>query len=230
MKPIVISLGGSIVSRDTLELDFIEKFSRMLGNSHSYDKFGIVVGGGRLARTYISSLKKYNINDNILDEIGINATRMNALAVSTFLESVNSKIPTTVNDASELLAIYRHVVMGGTEPGHTTDTVATLLAERIGAGVLINATSVDGVYTEDPRKDSGAEKYSYLSYDDAIKLAVDKSIGAGPNVFMDITALNIAKRSSLKVCVIDGTNLKEYERVMSGEDISGTVIGPGDKK
>lgn len=225
MKPIVISLGGSIISKDTLELDFIEKFSRMLEIERNYDKFGIVVGGGRLARTYISSLKKYGINDNILDEIGINATRMNALAVSTFLKSVNFKIPTTVNDASELMAIYRHVVMGGTEPGHTTDTVATLLAERIGAGILINATSVDGVYSDDPRVDRNARKYSGLTYDEAIKLAVDKSIGAGPNVFMDITALNIAKRSSLKVFVIDGTNLDEYTRIMKGEKISGTIIG-----
>lgn len=224
MKPIVISLGGSIVSKDTLQLEFIEKFSKMLSKTTEFDRFGIVVGGGRLARTYISSLKKYGINDNVLDEIGINATRMNALTVSTFLDNVNSKIPTTVNEASELVAIYRHVVMGGTEPGHTTDTVATLLAERIGAKTLINATSVDGVYTDDPAKDSDARKFDHLSYDEAIRLAVDKSIGAGPNVFMDITALNIAKRSSLKVCVIDGTNLDEYDKIMRGKAISGTVI------
>ncbi len=225
MKPIVISLGGSIISRETLQLEFIEKFSRMLAKSEKFDKFGIVVGGGRLARTYISALKKYRINDNVLDEIGINATRMNALTVSTFLDNVNSKIPTTVNEASELMAIYRNVVMGGTEPGHTTDTVATLLAERIGAGMLINATSVDGVYSDDPRKDSNAKKFDRLSYDEAIRLAVDKSIGAGPNVFMDITALNIAKRSSLRVFVIDGTNLDEYSKIMKGESVNGTVIG-----
>lgn len=224
MKPVVISLGGSIISKDMLQLEFIERFTKMLAGIKEYDRFGIVVGGGMLARTYISALKKYGINDNVLDEIGINATRMNALTVSTFLEDVNLKIPTSVNDASELLSFYRHVVMGGTEPGHTTDTVATLLAERIGAKVMINATSVDGVYTDDPRKNSKAEKIDHLSYDEAIKLAVDKSIGAGPNVFMDITALNIAKRASLKVCVIEGTNLNEYQNVLKGGKISGTVI------
>jgi Uridylate kinase len=57
--------------------------------------------------------------------------------------------------------------MGGTEPGHTTDTVAMLLAERIGANVMINATSVDGVYTADPRKDSSARKLENLDYDSA---------------------------------------------------------------
>ncbi len=225
MKPIVISLGGSIISKEGLQLEFIKKFCGMLGNVQEYDRFGIVVGGGMLARTYITSLKKYKINDNVLDEIGINATRMNALTVSTFLTDVNSKIPTTVNDASELVSQYRHVVMGGTEPGHTTDTVATLLAERIGASIMINATSVDGVYSDDPRKNSNAMKYDHLSYDDAIRLAVDKSIGAGPNVFMDITALNIAKRSSLRVFVIDGTDLAEYQNVMQGKKTSGTVIG-----
>lgn len=224
MKPVVISLGGSIISKDMLQLEFIETFTKMLAGIKEYDRFGIVVGGGMLARTYISALKKYGINDNVLDEIGINATRMNALTVSTFLEDVNMKIPTSVNDASELFSLYRHVVMGGTEPGHTTDTVATLLAERIGAKIMINATSVDGVYTDDPKKNSKAEKIDHLSYDEAIRLAVDKSIGAGPNVFMDITALNIAKRASLKVCVIEGTNLKEYQNVLSGRKISGTII------
>ncbi len=224
MKPIVISLGGSIISKETLQLEFIERFSRMISDVTEYDRFGIVVGGGMLARTYISSLRKYGINDNVLDEIGINATRMNALTVSTFFRDVNQKIPTTVNDASEIISMYRHVVMGGTEPGHTTDTVATLFAERIGADTLINATSVDGVYTDDPRNNPKARKLPHLSYDEAIRLAVDKSIGAGPNVFMDITALNTAKRSSLKVCVIDGTNLDEYMKIMRGEKISGTII------
>ena len=61
------------------------------------------MGGGSLARTYISALREYHVNDNILDEIGINATRMNALALSSFLPDSNSKIPSTVNDAAEFL-------------------------------------------------------------------------------------------------------------------------------
>ncbi len=224
MKRVVISLGGSIISMEKLNLEFMERFSKMLEGINGYDGFGIVVGGGRLARTYISDLRRYNVNDNILDEIGINATRINALAMTTFLNDVNSKIPTTVNDAAEMMHDYRYVVMGGTEPGHTTDTVAMLFAERINAEIMINGTSVDGVYSADPRKDKNARKIDKMSYDDAIKLSIESSIGAGSNVFMDITSLSIAKRSRIKIFVINGLNINEYENVLYNGRCNGTVI------
>ena len=136
-----------------------------------------------------------------------------------------TKIPITVNAAAEMAHSYRHIVMGGTEPGHTTDTVSVLLAERIGADIVINATSVDGVYSADPRKSPDARKFSRISYDDAIKLSINASIGAGPNVFMDITSLNIAKRSSIEIHVVNGLDLNVYSRILSGVEHDGTVIG-----
>lgn len=226
MESVVISLGGSIISSNGLNLKFMKDFVATIRNLRSYYRFAIVVGGGTLARTYISALREYHVNDNILDEIGINATRMNALALSSFLPEAktNSKIPTTVNDAAELTKMYQYVVMGGTEPGHTTDTVATLLAERIRAKYLINATSVDGVYTDDPKKVKDAKKLPLLSYDEAISLALEKSIGAGPNVFMDLTALNIAKRSGIKLYITNGLDLEEYGRILVSGETKGTLI------
>lgn len=224
MESVVISLGGSIISSDGLNLKFMKEFVSTVEKMKDKCRFGIVVGGGMLARTYISALREYKINDSILDEIGINATRMNALALSSLIPDSNFKIPTTVNDAAELSHNYNIVVMGGTEPGHTTDTVATLLAERIGAKTLINATSVDGVYTDDPKKDPNAKKLDRMSYDEAISLALEKSIGAGPNVFMDLTALNIAKRAGIKIYVTAGLNLKEYEDIIGKGKTEGTLI------
>jgi uridylate kinase len=224
MTSVVISLGGSIISKERLNLELMEKFSETMKSISTYDKFGIVVGGGKLARTYISDLKKYHVNDNILDEIGINATRINALAMTTFFDDVNSKIPTNINDAVEMIHNYRYVVMGGTEPGHTTDTVATLLAERIGAKILINATSVDGVYSSDPKTDKDAKKFSKLSYNEAISLSIKNSTGAGSNVFMDITSLTIAKRAGIKIFVVNGFNLDEYKNIFYNQKCDGTVI------
>lgn len=224
MKSVVISLGGSIVSDGDLNLEFMEKFSKMILKYSAEYKFGIVVGGGKLARKYISELKKYHVNDSTLDEIGIYATRMNALSLSSFFKDSNRKIPITIEDAAELISHHSVVIMGGTVPGHTTDTVSALLAEKIGADTLINATSVDGVYSDDPKKNPKAKKFSSLSYDDAIKLSVEKSIGAGPNVFMDITSLNIAKRAGMKVYVIDGLNLEGYSEIIEKGRTNGTVI------
>ncbi len=224
MKGVVISLGGSIISTDKLNLELMKEFSDTINNINSYDKFGIVVGGGKLARSYISDLKKYNVNDNVLDEIGINATRINALALTTFFDDANSKIPTTINDATEMVHNYRYVIMGGTEPGHTTDTVSTLLAERIGTRILINATSVDGVYSDDPKKNKNAKKFDELSYNDAIELSIQNSKGAGTNTFMDITALTIAKRSKIKIFVVNGLNMNEYKNILYNCKCDGTII------
>ncbi|MGC8609473.1 MAG: UMP kinase [Thermoplasmata archaeon] len=223
-KKIVISLGGSIVSKNNLNVDYLQKFARMLIES-DVSHAGIIVGGGLLARTYISLLREKGVNENILDEIGIHATRINALSLIPFLEDVNIRIPETVNEAADLMDSHRFVVMGGTEPGHTTDTVAALLSERTETGILINATSVDGVYTDDPKKNSQAKKINRISYEDAIKLSSENSRGAGPNVFMDITSLTIAMRSNIKIYVVDGNDLNEIKNAMAGSKISGTVIG-----
>ncbi len=223
-KKVVISLGGSIVSKNSLNVDYLEKFARVLSES-GVEKAGIIVGGGQLARTYISLLREKGVNENILDEIGIHATRINALSLIPFFEDVNRRIPETVNEAADLLDSHRFVVMGGTEPGHTTDTVAALLSERTGSGILINATSVDGVYTDDPKKNPDARKIKKIGYAEAITLSSANSRGAGPNVFMDITSLTIAMRSRIRIYVIDGSDLDELKNVIGGSETSGTVIG-----
>ncbi|MCL4444763.1 MAG: UMP kinase, partial [Candidatus Thermoplasmatota archaeon] len=176
MDKLVISLGGSVFTDNPLRIGFIQKLAATVTNLREKFQIGIVVGGGTLARSYISALRPEKVNDNVLDEIGIYATRMNALSFTSFLDNVNTKIPTTVNDAAEMISLYGCVVMGGTEPGHTTDTVAALLAERIGAGILINGTSVDGVYDSDPAKNRDAKKYSSLSYEDAINKSIVSSV------------------------------------------------------
>ncbi len=225
MEKLVISLGGSVFTDNPLRIGFIQKLAATVTNLREKFQIGIVVGGGTLARSYISALRPEKVNDNVLDEIGIYATRMNALSFTSFLDNVNTKIPTTVNDAAEMISLYGCVVMGGTEPGHTTDTVAALLAERIGAGILINGTSVDGVYDSDPAKNRDAKKYSSLSYEDAINKSIVSSVGAGPSVFMDLTSLVIAKRSSIRIYVIRGDDINEYLNICSTGKTKGTIIG-----
>lgn len=225
MDKLVISLGGSVFTDNPLRIGFIQKLAATVTNLREKFQIGIVVGGGTLARSYISALRPEKVNDNVLDEIGIYATRMNALSFTSFLDNVNTKIPTTVNDAAEMISLYGCVVMGGTEPGHTTDTVAALLAERIGAGILINGTSVDGVYDSDPAKNRDAKKYSSLSYEDAINKSIVSSVGAGPSVFMDLTSLVIAKRSSIRIYVIRGDDINEYLNICGTGKTKGTIIG-----
>ncbi len=225
MDKLVISLGGSVFTDNPLRIGFIRKLAATVSELRKNYQIGIVVGGGALARSYISALRPEKVNDNVLDEIGIYATRMNALSFTSFLDNINTKIPTTVNDAVEMIGLYGCVIMGGTEPGHTTDTVAALLAERIGARILINGTSVDGVYDSDPAKNKNARKYSELSYEEAIKRSIVSSVGAGPSVFMDLTSLVIAKRSGIRIYVIRGDEIEEYKNICSTGKTGGTIIG-----
>lgn len=221
---IVISLGGSIISDDPLDIQFIRKFSRMIGELN-VSRIGIVVGGGRIARSYISALRKEKVDEFYLDRVGMLATRINALAVSTLIEGACPVIPETFDHATELLSKYRIVVMGGTGPGYTTDTVSTLFAESIGCNKVINATSVDGVYDSDPKKEKNAKKINFLSYDEAISLASNATIGAGSNVFMDMVSLTIAKRSGIRIFVVDGRDLDQVSSAINEGKCSGSVIG-----
>lgn len=221
---IVISLGGSIISDSPLDIPFIKKFAEMIKNLKA-DKIGIVVGGGQTARSYINSLRKENVNEFFLDRAGMLATRLNALAVSTLIDGASPVIPESYDHALELLQNYRVVVMGGTGPGYTTDTVSTLLAECMGCDSVVNATSVDGVYDSDPKKNPNASKIPTLSYDEAINLASESTSGAGPNVFMDVVSLTIARRSKIKIYVLDGRDLVQIRNAAESGKCNGSTIG-----
>ena len=82
MEKLVISLGGSVFTDNPLRIDFIRELSISVTELRKKYQIGIVVGGGKLARSYISALRPQKVNENVLDEIGIYATRMNALAFS----------------------------------------------------------------------------------------------------------------------------------------------------
>lgn len=221
---IVISLGGSIISDDPIDIKFIREFSNAVRDLKA-DRIGIVVGGGVIARSYISALRKEGVDEYHLDRVGMLATRINAKAVSTLIEGACQIIPETYDHAVELLSENRVVVMGGTGPGYTTDTVSTLLAESIGSRTVINATSVDGVYDSDPRLNSSAKKISELTYDEAILLASKATTGAGSNVFMDIVSLTIAKRSSIRIYVVNGRDLAQFKKIADSGRCDGSIIG-----
>ncbi len=220
---VVISLGGSVISDDPVDVKLIKKYSRIL-SMIKQKKIAIVVGGGQVARSYITSLRKEKASEYLLDQVGILATRLNALSAASLIEDASRRVPETVEEAMDLLDTHRVIVMGGTTPGHTTDTVAALLAERMKCGILVNATSVDGVYDSDPRKNSSAKRIARLSYDQALELSMKESAGAGSNVFMDPVSLTIARRSSTKIYVIDGRKPEQIETILSEGKCEGSLI------
>lgn len=151
MESFVVSVGGSMINPSSVDVEYIKEFSKII-KSVDAPKIGIVVGGGQTARTYVNSMKNFTDNDFFLDEIGIMATRLNAKIVKSSIGKLELNIPEDVNEAVKQLLIEDRIVMGGTVPGHTTDTVSVLLAEAVGIKKVYNLTSVDRVYEDDPKK------------------------------------------------------------------------------
>ena len=217
---LVISLGGSILSKGEMDLNYIKKFREFMDSLN--EKVFLVVGGGRVAREYISAGKEMGFDEYFLDKIGIVVTRLNGMLFIT--PQTYPQIPETVEEAIIASRSYKNVVMGGTEPGHTTDAVSLLLAEKLHVKRVINITSVGGVYNRDPAKFKNAEIIKEMSYGDAKKMILTRMMGAGLNIPFDLLAIKIAERSRIKIYVVP-EDIENLKKVIKNEDFKGTVIG-----
>ena len=220
---IVISYGGSIIAPEKINPEFIEKLTSVIPSGG--EKTYLVVGGGEIARKYICLGRELGANESLLDEMGILATRMNAyLLLSAIGKDVYPRVAGSIDEA--MISNNMVTLMGGTIPGHTTDAVAAILAERIGADRLLIATSVDGIYTSDPRIDEGAKKLDRLGPEEAVRISLKNSAAAGSKSVIDLLAARIIERSSMECWVFDGRDVKELENAIRGDikHFGGSVI------
>ena len=221
---LVISLGGSVIWNNGINLDYIKRFRELMDSLK--EKVFLVVGGGKTARDYITMGKSLGFDEYLLDQMGIMATRLNAMLFIT--SQTCPKIPQTVDEAMIASQSYKNVVMGGTEPGHTTDAVSLLLAEKLHAKMVINITSVGGIYDHDPTRFKDAKIIKELSYEDAKKMILERTMEAGLNIPFDLLALKIAERSGIKIYVVP-KDIENIKKVINNEDFKGTVIGIPDR-
>ena len=110
----------------------------------------------------------------------------------------------SLDEAEACIGDGKIAVMGGLRPGITTDTVATLLAEKIHAQLLLKGSDQNGVYNKDPRKNTDAVKLDYLSFDDLAKVFEQNEHKAGIHQIIDPEAVKVLKRSHIKTVVVSG--------------------------
>ncbi|WP_456372224.1 UMP kinase [Methanocaldococcus sp.] len=222
---IVFDLGGSVImpkegANAKKIKEYADVFKKIKDEGH---EIAIVVGGGKTAREYISIARELKANNSFCDEIGIMATRMNAMIlISALGEYSIKKVPTSFEEAELILNLGKIPVMGGTHPGHTTDAVSASLAEFINADLLVIGTNVDGVYNKDPNKYKDAKKFDKISAKQLVDLALSFSLEAGSSSVIDLLAAKIIERSKLKVIVVKGTP-EELLNVSKGI-VNGTII------
>ncbi|MRG76915.1 MAG: UMP kinase [ANME-2 cluster archaeon] len=220
---LVVSIGGSVLTSN-LDPERIRKYASSIQALAEEHTTYIVVGGGRIARDYITAARDLGANEVECDIIGIDMTRINAKLLIAAMGNSAYPVPlTSYQDARNAALTGRVVVMGGLIPGQTTDAVSAVLAEYVGADLLINATSVDGVYTADPNLDSKAEKISSMTPSQLVDIVIKINMSAGSNSPLDPLAAKIIQRCGIKTIVIDGREPGNINEAAAGRH-NGTLI------
>jgi uridylate kinase len=230
MKTVVISLGGSILI-PALEKNKIKEYVPVLEEIAAHHRLFVVVGGGGEARRYITVARDLGIDEGTSDEIGILITRLNAnLLIAALGDQAYPKVAENHAEAKKFGESKKIVVMGGITPGQTTDAVAAVLAERVGASVFINVTSVDGIYSADPKKDKKARRFESLTPGQLLDIVGKAGLGAGSNIVLDIVAARVVERSHIPLLVLDGREPENLSRAILTGEYTGTVVSEKKRK
>jgi len=222
METIVLSLGGSIILSNNGDSSFLKKLVNLLKKLSKKYRLYIVTGGGKTSRMYIKLGRILGLEEKILDELGIEVTRLNAKLLTTIIGISNKQIPHTTDEAKKQYEPI--VIMGGTTPGHSTDMVAAELAEKTNADRLIIATNVDGIYDKDPNKYKDAKQIKKIKIKDLIKKYGTKWDAAGSSVVVDGPALKIIERAKIPALVVNGNRLDQLEKAVDNLSFNGTTI------
>ena len=224
MEKVVVSIGGSVLIPDNDDSAYIAALAKVLKEVSKKVRIAVVCGGGKTARYYANTGRKLGGTTEQLDELGIGATRLNAMLLSLALgDDSYYSVPLTIGEAAEAFVSGKIVVMGGTEPGHTTDAVATMLAGKIGAERVVNATSVDAVYSDDPKTVPDAERFSKLTIEELSDIVYKEHDASRSSVF-DPLGIKLAMRDRIDIFVVNGRDLNEVENAILGNEINGTVV------
>jgi uridylate kinase len=189
---------------------------------------GIVIGGGNIFRGVAPAAS--GMDRATADYMGMLATVMNALALQDALKHIG--VPARVQSALNIEAVAEPYIRGkamryledglvvifgaGTgNPFFTTDTAAALRSMEIDAEIVIKATKVDGIYTDDPKKNPDAMRYDTVTFDEAI----NKNLKV-----MDATALTLCRDQAMPIAVFSIFKKGALKRVVMGETEGTRVV------
>lgn len=230
-KRILLKLSGESLAAgsghgiDTTRLS--QYASQIKDAAKSGMEIAIVVGGGNIFRGLKGASQGFDRVKG--DQMGMLATVINSLALSSALEAIGQKA--TVFTAVNMFPIGEYyskwkaietmknggvaILSGGTgNPFFTTDTGAALRGVEVEAEVMLKGTRVDGIYTADPEKDPTATKFDEITYDEVYNRNLK---------VMDLTATALCKENKLPVIVFDMDTPGNLAKVLAGEKI-GTLV------
>ncbi|MBQ2195821.1 MAG: UMP kinase [Prevotella sp.] len=230
-KRILLKLSGESLAAGSgfgIDVQRLTEYAQQIKEIHEMGvQIGIVIGGGNIFRGLSGASKGFDRVKG--DQMGMMATVINSLALSSALDSVGvkNKVLTAIRMEpvgefySKWKAIdamndgYVCVFSAGTgSPYFTTDTGSSLRGVEIEADVMLKGTRVDGVYTADPEKDPTATKFNDITYSEV--LARNLKV-------MDLSAIVMCSDNNLPIYVFNMDVVGNLRRVMEGEEI-GTYV------
>lgn len=230
-KRILLKLSGeSLMGEKQYGIDEtrLGEYAQQIKEIHELGvQIGIVIGGGNIFRGLTGASKGFDRVKG--DQMGMLATVINSLALSSSLGSVGvkSRVLTAVRmepigefynkwKAIETLEAGEVAIFsaGTGNPFFTTDTGSSLRGIEIEADVMLKGTRVDGIYTADPEKDKTATKFKEITYDEIYTRGLK---------VMDLTATTMCKENNLPIVVFDMDTVGNLKKVIEGEDI-GTLV------
>ncbi len=223
----VVKVGGSLLFENgEFALKRIEQLARTLRNLREQGhKLLVVVGGGRMARKYIGAVRACGGSEAGADIVGIEVSRINAWIMITALgEIAYPTVPVSFTEALTAAATGKIVVLGGLSPGQSTNAVAALMAEAVGAQLLLNATDVDGVYPTDPREDPHTKVIPRLNIDEFSEIIGRSVSRAGYYPLFDQVALQIVQRGQIEVIFLNGKDPENISKAINGDKIGSKVV------
>lgn len=224
METIIISLGGSLIIPNEIDISFLEDFKKLiLSEVKRGKKFVIITGGGKICRKYQNVAKNIsNPTDEDLDWIGIASLKLNAELLRVIFEEY--AIGKVVLNLSEKFSFDSPIVIGAAfEPGQSTDTDAVLAAKNIGAKKIINLSNTDYVYDSDPKENIKAKKIEKISWAEYRKL-IPSDWNPGLNTPFDPVASREAEKEGIEVVIMNGKPIGNLANYLNGKDFKGTVI------
>lgn len=222
----VISLGGSLVVPKEMDLKFLHKFKKEINKHTRKNKFVLVIGGGTIARKYISALQMEHSSQKGLSMAGIRATRMNAEFIMQFFgkKVANDTLPLNMKSIKNDLAKNDVVVCGALRfvPRSTSDGTAASLAKYLKTS-FINLTNVSGLYTADPKKDKKAKLIKNQTWKEFENRTLKVKNVPGMHFVLDQRAAKEIRKNKITTYIV-GKETKELANILKNKPFKGTII------
>jgi uridylate kinase len=223
-ETIIISLGGSLIIPNDIDIDFLKDFKELIVSQIKIGKkFVIVTGGGKICRKYQEVAKEIsNPSSDDLDWIGIASLRLNAQLLRVIFRDYTH--PKIIKDPSLHIDLDVPLLVGSAnEPGHSTDWDAVILAKNVNAKKVINLSNTDYVYDSDPSVNKNAKKIEKISWEEYRKL-IPEEWNPGLSSPFDPIASKMAEVEGMEVVIMNGKPIDNLANYLNEEKFMGTII------